>query len=33
MDERILYGGTSFILKKMNEQAERFIEGWMTDHD
>jgi hypothetical protein len=33
MDERIVYGGTSFILKKTDELAERFIEGEMMDHD
>lgn len=33
MDERILYGDTSFILKKINELAEGFIEGGMMEHD
>jgi hypothetical protein len=33
MEEWILYGGTSFILKKINELAERFTEGGMMVHD
>ena len=33
MEEWILYGGTSFILKKIDEIVERFIDGGMMDHD